>query len=140
MNNELLKIKQDILKNKINNKNNSEYSDAFAFAIKEDLFPIFDKDYLLYTNEEDVYKVDKCTMLHLYVNLQNHFENQDKITFDDAKFTFDKNTLIDIYRYFYLSEKFDKKFWDHFINGKSSSVEVHNGIDKKFSVDELYSI
>lgn len=86
-------------------------------------------------------------MLEIYVNLQNHYENKEKIVFEDIKYSLSGNggsigsnrdILVDICRYFYISNKFDQDFWNIFINGAEHFVSVEiKSINKEFELYEL---
>lgn len=136
------KFKKAIIKDKIKDKDNSDYSNAFAFAIKNDIFPICDLYFYALSEYENNFKINKQTISDIYIDLQNHYDNNKKISFNNLNYTIgdtyssNGDKLIDICRYFFLSKKFDKDFWNIFLYTESHSLEVYS-IDNDFLIDEL---
>ena len=118
--------KKNIINEKLKNREKSQYSDSFAFAIANDIFPICEPYFDVFENE--TFRIKKEIISDIYIFMQNKFDNKEKVTFDEIKFNIEGNSLyksrdilIDICRYFYLSKKFDENFWDYFINGCRSA-------------------
>lgn len=142
-----IKFKKDVISDKIKTKDSSSYSDAFAFAIKNDIFPICDLYFGALWEYENDFKIDKMTISDIYINLQNHYDNKKDISFSQINFasdTWGKSEMdkVDILRYFYLSGKFqncnqDYDFWKKLFENESSDEDYSKPIMRNFKINEL---
>lgn len=141
------KFKKDIIKDKIKNKNNSNYSNAFAFAIKNDIFPICDLFFGALWEYESDFKITKQVVSDIYIDLQNHYDSKKEKSFSDISLnsgTWGKTQMdkVDILRYFYLSSKFqnayqDYNFWEKLFENESYDENFYSPITRTFTINEL---
>lgn len=140
-------FKKNVINEKIKTKDESNYSNAFAFAIKSDIFPICDLYFEALWKYEDNFKIDKQTISDIYINLQNHYDNKKDISFSGIKLTLgswgsSEMKKVDILRYFYLSGKFqhsnqDYDFWKKLFENESYDENYYMPITRSFEINEL---
>jgi antitoxin MazE len=132
------------------------YTDAFVYAVAHSVCPIFE-EYPGYRTERadilevlpfhETYEAGYALVKQIYDLLDKAQLNKEKITFYDVESPYRlsgehwagldiRGDLINICRYFFLSDSFDKEFWTAFMS--SAPVEA-SGITEKWSRDELAS-
>ena len=144
---------QQIIQTKFNHETKSIYSDAYVYAIARSIYPYedeqlgFEKDknkILLYYPFYETYRVSYEQVKDVAELLDNKWLAKENITFyaleNHYSRTWEGSTrvnLMNICRYLYLSNYFDKPFWKKFLQDSPSEA---NSLDKDFDVSELQQI
>jgi len=142
-----LKMKNEMIKDKLDNKEDSGYSNALVFAIKNDIFPICDLHFEVFLEFEDDFNIIKNAISDIYIKLQNYHDNEKEIGFSQIDLIFDTYGVsemrkVDICRYFYLSNKFknsrnEYNFWETLFENESYDENYYLPITKDFKLEEL---
>lgn len=138
-----------ILKMKLNPETTYYISDAYVYAWANDLYPYFHSnkpassfeegyDECFEISEEKITEIlefldsewikGKC---YTFYELEDHYNESIKNK------EIDRMDLIHILRYTYLTNRFDKKFWDKLLEGSDYPAEAEE-ITDKFDSKEIF--
>lgn len=136
-----------ILQAKLSLELRDQFSDSYVYAWQKNVYPILDENqthedlevYFTVSREQVNLIAEKADAdwrgqtLHTFYEYEDYFDSR-----GFPKHGIDRITLIHVFRYLYLDERFDQAFWDRLISPMNYPIEAE-GITKDFNVDdEIY--
>lgn len=129
-----------ILTTKLNPNTTNWISDAYVYAWYEHMYPYLDYGNL-HRDLIDCFQISKEKIDNVVNYADAEWLENRYYTFYEYENKFkkegiDRHELIVIFRYFYLHDSFDKKFWNTLIKAQNYPTEAGK-ITSEFSVDSI---
>ena len=142
-----LNQKFNILKMKVDDKTSNLITDAYAYAWDNNIYPLFDEGAPWHKCYEGYFNVSEIMITELSKYLDENWLNKKLFSFYDLEDHYnlrhspesgwDRFKLIHSLRYMYLSDLFDKSFWDKMLESGNHPTEAAS-ICSKFHEDMIY--
>lgn len=135
-----------LIQTKLNSQITDKLSNAYIYAWSEDCYPLFDSG-SYHKDLEQYFKITKVQVdtiskyadeewlqkrYYTFYQYEDYFQNR-----SENLLRINRLMLLRVFRYMYLSNFFDNKFWETLLTPMEYPIEA-NGIIKNFDLNEIY--
>lgn len=144
---------RQIMLTKFTSETKDIYENSYAFAVCKSIYPIFQEERLLEENDEvfkltlpfcETYELSEEIVSEFATYLDKHWVEKKYFTFYELESHYrnswggkeNRTEMINCLRYFFLSSRFDKPFWNTLLKPMEYPTEAER-IIRPFDKDEL---